>query len=619
MRVITIFTVILMSIGINVIFAQNIDTLWSENWEGDWTKDWHVDAGTWEVGTPTSGPGSAFSNDKCSGTVLSGNYSENVDSRLIRHTSFTVPPANENPRLRFWHWLNINTDDKGYVEIKYGTSSWIRISPEYDHTSSNKWSYASIDLSAFAGKTVEIAFHFTSKAITYYSGTYTHVSSGWYIDDVSVLKGPLNLNNPENWETGLGDWAVERGTWEIGKPTYGPDKTTSGINCAATVLDGKYDEWVDSRLMSPKFKVPDSSQSPRLRFWQYYSFSADDKGYIEVKAEDQDWEKISLDYTNTAIEWTYTLFDLTPYSNKNIQLAFHFISQAKTYYSGTYTHTSSGWYIDDIAIITGSVTFVNPEDWENGMGDWSAERGTWQIGKPTTGPGKAYSGENCAATVLGDNYEEWGDSRLVSPKFEVPSTDQNPSLRFWHWFSFSTDDKGFVELKINDNDWQQISTDYVNTSGNVWTNTYFDLSSYAGSTAQIAFRFISKANTYYSGTYTHVSSGWYIDNIEINGLSTNISNWGFKDVPQEFTLFQNFPNPFNPTTTIRYALPKASKVKLEVFNVLGQKVAILLNSRKPAGYHQVTFNANGLPSGIYVYRLSTENGFVQTRKMILLK
>ena len=251
MRVITIFTVILMSIGINVIFAQNIDTLWSENWEGDWTKDWHVDAGTWEVGTPTSGPGSAFSNDKCSGTVLSGNYSENVDSRLIRHTSFTVPPANENPRLRFWHWLNINTDDKGYVEIKYGTSSWIRISPEYDHTSSNKWSYASIDLSAFAGKTVEIAFHFTSKAITYYSGTYTHVSSGWYIDDVSVLKGPLNLNNPENWETGLGDWAVERGTWEIGKPTYGPDKTTSGINCAATVLE--YFLQKTTRFSVPKF------------------------------------------------------------------------------------------------------------------------------------------------------------------------------------------------------------------------------------------------------------------------------------------------------------------------------------------------------------------------------
>ena len=619
-----IYLFICLFILTNLILSQNIiaqtpDTLWSENFDSDWEKDWHVDAGTWQVGTPTSGPESAFSNDKCSGTVLSGNYSENVDSRLIRHTTFTVPPANENPRLRFWHWFNINTDDKGYVEIKYGASSWMKISPEYDHTSSNKWSYTTIDLSAFAGKTVEIAFHFTSKANTYYNGTYTHVSSGWYIDDVSVIKGTLNLNNPENWESGLGDWSVERGTWEIGKPTYGPDKTTSGKNCAATVLDGKYDEWVNSRLISPKFQVPDSSHTPRLRFWQYYSFSADDKGYIEVKVENEDWKKISLDYTNTSLEWTYTFLDLTPYSNKNIRLAFHFISQAKTYYNGTYTHTSSGWYIDDVAIITGPIIFVNPEEWENGMGDWSAERGTWQIGKPTIGPGKAYSGENCAATVLNDNYEEWVDSRLVSPKFEVPSIDKNPSLRFWHWFSFSADDKGFVEIKINDDDWQQISTDYVNTSSNVWTNTYFDLSSYAGSAAQIAFRFISKAKTYYSGTYTHVSSGWYIDNVEINGLSTDLSDWKFIDRPLEFTLYQNFPNPFNPTTTIKYALPKASKVKLGVFNLLGQKVATLVNGFKHAGYYQVTFDGSHLPNGVYYYRLQTGGKFVQTRKLVLLK
>ncbi|NIA30301.1 MAG: T9SS type A sorting domain-containing protein [Actinobacteria bacterium] len=498
------------------VFSQTV--VWSEDWEGDWTRDWHVDGGTWEVGTPTSGPDSAYQGLNCAATVLTGNYSENVSTMLVRHTKFVVPPADQNPHLRFWHWFNISTDDKGFVEIKVDNNDWTQIPVEYDHTSSNKWSYTSIDLAPYAGKSIQIAFHFISKAKSYYGGTYTHVGPGWYIDNVNVISGASIFNNPETWENGLGDWSVERGTWEIGHPTYGPHQTISGINCAATVLDGKYSEWVDSRLISPKIIVPNSDQNPRFRFWQDYSFSADDKGYVEVRVGNGDWEQISADYTNTSWEWTYTSFDLVPYSNKTVQFAFHFISQAKSYYNGTYTHTSAGWYIDDVTIITGPIIFNSREGWEGGIGDWSAERGTWQIGKPTTGPNSAYSGKNCLATVLDDNYEEWVDSRFVSPKFTVPAANKNPSLRFWHWFSFSADDKGFVEIKIGDNDWQQISSDFKNTSSNVWTNTYFDLSPYAGFTVQIAFRFMSRADSYYSGTYTHVSSGWYIDNVEIEGF-----------------------------------------------------------------------------------------------------
>ncbi len=93
----------------------------------------------------------------------------------------------------------------------------------------------------------------------------------------------------------------------------------------------------------------------------------------------------------------------------------------------------------------------------------------------------------------------------------------------------------------------------------------------------------------------------------------------FNDIPSNFVLFQNFPNPFNPTTTIKYALPKAGRIKLEVFNLLGQKVATLVNSCRQAGYHQVTFDGSGLPSGVYYYRLQTDKGFVQTRKLVLLK
>ena len=68
--------------------------------------DWHVDAGTWEVGIPTSGPGSAYNGENCAATILDGNYPPNAYTRLIRHTSFQVPDASDNPRLRFWHWFS---------------------------------------------------------------------------------------------------------------------------------------------------------------------------------------------------------------------------------------------------------------------------------------------------------------------------------------------------------------------------------------------------------------------------------------------------------------------------------------------------------------------------------
>ncbi|MGQ9804546.1 MAG: T9SS type A sorting domain-containing protein [Chlorobiales bacterium] len=88
--------------------------------------------------------------------------------------------------------------------------------------------------------------------------------------------------------------------------------------------------------------------------------------------------------------------------------------------------------------------------------------------------------------------------------------------------------------------------------------------------------------------------------------------------PKEFKLEQNYPNPFNPTTTIQFAVPSVSDVKLEVFNILGQKVASLVNRRMEAGVHTVNFNATNLSSGVYFYRLQS-GSFVQTKKMMLIK
>ena len=90
------------------------------------------------------------------------------------------------------------------------------------------------------------------------------------------------------------------------------------------------------------------------------------------------------------------------------------------------------------------------------------------------------------------------------------------------------------------------------------------------------------------------------------------------DAPAEYALEQNYPNPFNPSTTINYSIAEAGLVKIAVYNLLGQEVALVVNEFKEAGQHNVSFNASTLTSGAYFYTIETPQ-FKQTRKMLLAK
>ena len=90
-------------------------------------------------------------------------------------------------------------------------------------------------------------------------------------------------------------------------------------------------------------------------------------------------------------------------------------------------------------------------------------------------------------------------------------------------------------------------------------------------------------------------------------------------LPSKFILEQNYPNPFNPRTAISYQLSAISQVKLSIYNLLGQHVATLVSARQPAGNYTVEWDATGFASGVYLYKLSTNQGFTQTRKLLLLK
>ena len=91
-----------------------------------------------------------------------------------------------------------------------------------------------------------------------------------------------------------------------------------------------------------------------------------------------------------------------------------------------------------------------------------------------------------------------------------------------------------------------------------------------------------------------------------------------KSVPREYDLSQNFPNPFNPSTVIRYAIPVKAHVLLTVHNLLGQVVSTIVNSEQEAGFHEIKFDALNLASGVYLYRLESGK-FVETRKLTLIR
>jgi hypothetical protein len=113
---------------------------------------------------------------------------------------------------------------------------------------------------------------------------------------------------------------------------------------------------------------------------------------------------------------------------------------------------------------------------------------------------------------------------------------------------------------------------------------------------------------------TGVLQGWGLDIFYETATGTDEE----KTIPDRFVVFQNFPNPFNPSTEIRFGLPRTEEVTVTVFNLLGQKVSEPVNERLAAGYHSIAFDGRNLASGVYLYRVRAGE-YAGTRKMILVK
>jgi len=175
---------------------------------------------------------------------------------------------------------------------------------------------------------------------------------------------------------------------------------------------------------------------------------------------------------------------------------------------------------------------------------------------------------------------------------------------------YSTDAAFATKTRVN------ADTVTLDNSGNVTATTRYAYK--VGTTVPGGKSFYFRIYPWYGGAAS-TSKYVYTQLAEIKGstvLATAVKDEDL--VPREIQLAQNYPNPFNPSTTLQYSITKSSHVVLEVFNVLGQSVARLVDGQLNAGTYRVTFDASRLSSGVYLYRLKAGD-FVQTKKMVLMK
>ena len=468
---------------------------WSDNFETNAGSRWTTNS-VWQIGTPTSGPGTTFSGSHCAATGLKSLAPANVDTRLVctnyNGTNWLlVPAASQFPRLRFWQWFDY-VNAGGFVEIlQAGSTNWQAISatnisvgstPNYG---SGVWSRPSIDLSAFSGMNVQIAFRFFS------GGSGWGNDPGWYIDDVAVVTNTPVLNNPEGFETGLGDWSVTSGTWEVGKPTSGPSAAHGGTNCVGTVLAGNYGWNMDTRLISPAFAIP-ASGNPVLHYWQWYSF-INAGGFVEI----------NTGQTNIISTTNTTIITNAVFSSLNTNIYQLTSAAIAAYSTPLYWNATIGQWTNTMKAM-GNV-------YDPSKGGFYFEAGsTVAMVSPVTTLEDYYSFTNLPTprTTAAPNYLSWQGMKWTNANNNLDKPIGYFGTNYTYTYTYTTN----TTVTVTGNNWQSITPMTISvgsaavTSGG-WTQANLNLSAYAGQTVQVAFRFFS------GGSGWGNAPGWYLDDI----------------------------------------------------------------------------------------------------------
>lgn len=285
-----------------------------------------------------------------------------------------------------------------------------------------------------------------------------------------------------------------------------------------------------------------------------------------------------------------------------------------------------------------NIEMVYVQSFEDSDGQFSRGSGfnEWEWGTPNGGgPEFAYYGDKVWGTDLDGEYDAQTRSTLYTPAFSI-GIHENPMMVMHMWYEIDEGwDGGNVAITVDNGEtWEIIEPlgGYPDNSvvalggqpgftgsSEGWQRVEFPLTNYINQQVRFRFRFSSTNRTGW---------GWFLDNFTIYGatdfyVSVDDPHLAGTRVPLQYELYPNYPNPFNPKTTIRFGLPRTSDLRVTIYDVAGRLVKVLDEGEFDAGYHQLQWdgtNTHGqaVNSGVYVYRVQAGE-WQETRSMVLLR
>ncbi len=468
-----------------------------DNMEGDTTSNWEWSA-PWGLSSV------AYSGITSWADSPVGPYADDANTALT--TSISLAAAG-SPALTFWHRTALEVGrDYGYVEVSNnGGATWVNV---FRATGIEDWNQEKVDLSGYVGDVIHLRFRLDSDS----SGR----ADGWYIDDVSIDEGPLNVEFPysDDMESGSGAWFYDS-PWGLTQ-----EEAHSGVY---SWTDSPNSVYVNNVSTSLQIEIDLSvSEMPVLEFWHIYSLEENrDFGHVEISTNaGASWTQLYF-VTGGGPGWVRELVDLSSYAGQaGLLIRFRVRSNGST--------SADGWYIDDVTVreaLPPRLDYPFFDGMEDGGGNWAS--GSWGL-VPTS-----FEGDNAwHESPRGDYSLDTWSELVLSNVIDLSSAD-NPQLTFWHKYviyDFGSGHDG--QHWINEHDrgriyisnyfgqegtWQSLAT-YWGTL-NEWTRVAIDIpATFVGlDSVRIKFVLDDNRDTHTSsGINNHQRDGWYLDNIRID-------------------------------------------------------------------------------------------------------